>query len=36
MQEFMEYAIEMGLASMMYIPSFIKIGSVTQKLIRED
>jgi hypothetical protein len=32
-QEFMKYAVEMGLASMMYIPRFIKVGSATQKLI---
>jgi hypothetical protein len=29
----MKYAIEMGSGAMIYIPSFIKIGSVIQKLI---
>jgi hypothetical protein len=29
----MNYAIEMGLGVMIYIPSFIKIGSGIQKLI---
>jgi hypothetical protein len=28
----MKYAAEMGLAAMIYIPSFIKIGSGIQKL----
>jgi hypothetical protein len=28
----MKYAAEMGLVAMMYIPSFIKIGSGIQKL----
>jgi hypothetical protein len=32
----MDYAIEMGSGSMMYIPSFIKIGSSIQKLKRMD
>jgi hypothetical protein len=27
------YAVEMGLGVMIYIPSFIKIGSAIQKLI---
>jgi hypothetical protein len=31
---FMNYAIEMGSGAMIYIPSFIKIGSAIQKLIR--
>jgi uncharacterized RmlC-like cupin family protein len=35
MGEFMKYAIEMGSGDMIYIPSFIKIGSVIQKLIGE-
>jgi hypothetical protein len=30
---FMEYAIEMGTGAVIYIPSFIKIGSGIQKLI---
>jgi hypothetical protein len=30
----MKYAVEMGSRSMMYIPSFIKIGSGVQKLLR--
>jgi hypothetical protein len=29
----MKYAAEMGSATMLYIPSFIKTGSVIQKLI---
>jgi hypothetical protein len=29
----MEYAIEMGLGAVMYIPSFMKIGSAVQKLM---
>jgi hypothetical protein len=29
----MKYAVEMGSGAMMYIPSFIKIGSGIQKLI---
>jgi hypothetical protein len=29
----MKYAVEMGLGAMIYIPSFIKIGSVIQKLM---
>jgi hypothetical protein len=29
----MKYAVEMGSGSMIYIPSFIKIGSGIQKLI---
>jgi hypothetical protein len=32
----MKYAVEMGSGAMIYIPSFIKIGSGIQKLIRED
>jgi hypothetical protein len=31
---FMKYATEMGLGAMIYVPSFIKIGSGIQKLIR--
>jgi hypothetical protein len=31
----MESAIEMGSVAMIYIPSFIKIGLGTQKLIGE-
>jgi hypothetical protein len=30
----MKYAVEMGSGAVMYIPSFIKIGSGIQKLIR--
>jgi hypothetical protein len=33
-ERFMNYAVEIGLVVMMYIPSFIKIGSAIQKLIR--
>jgi hypothetical protein len=29
----MKFAVEMGSGAMMYIPSFIKIGSAIQKLI---
>jgi hypothetical protein len=29
----MKYAVEMGSGAMIYIPSFIKIGSGIQKLI---
>jgi hypothetical protein len=29
----MKYAVEMGSGAIMYIPSFIKIGSGVQKLI---
>jgi hypothetical protein len=32
----MEYAVEMGSGAMIYIPSFIKIGSGIQKLISVD
>jgi hypothetical protein len=28
----MEYAVEMGSGAMIYIPSFVKIGSAIQKL----
>jgi hypothetical protein len=30
----MKYAVEMGSGAMIYIPSFIKIGSGIQKLMR--
>jgi hypothetical protein len=30
----MKYAVEMGSGAMIYIPSFIKIGSGTRKLTR--
>jgi hypothetical protein len=30
----MKYAVEVGLGAMVYIPSFVKIGSGIQKLIR--
>jgi hypothetical protein len=30
----MKYVVEMGSGAMIYIPSFLKIGSATQKLIR--
>jgi hypothetical protein len=29
----MKYAVEVGSGAMIYIPSFIKIGSAIQKLI---
>jgi hypothetical protein len=29
----MKYAVEMGSGAMMYVPSFIKIGSGIQKLM---
>jgi hypothetical protein len=32
----MKYAAEMGSGAMIYIPSFIKIGSGIQKLIGRD
>jgi hypothetical protein len=32
----MKYAVEMGSGAMIYIPSFIKIGSDIQKLKRWD
>jgi hypothetical protein len=32
----MEYAVEMGSGAMIYVPSFIMIGSGTQKLVRGD
>jgi hypothetical protein len=32
----MKYAIEMGSGAMIYIPSFIQIGSGIQKLIGGD
>jgi hypothetical protein len=31
--EFMKYAVEMGSGAMLYVPSFINIGSDIQKLI---
>jgi hypothetical protein len=33
---FMKYAVEMGSGAMMYVPSFIQIGSAIQMLIRGD
>jgi hypothetical protein len=30
----MKYGVEMGLGAMIYIPSYIKIGSAIRKLIR--
>jgi hypothetical protein len=30
----MNYAVKMGSGAMIFIPSFIKIGSAIQKLIR--
>jgi hypothetical protein len=33
MRWFYEYAVEVGSGAMIYIPSFIKIGSGIQKLI---
>jgi hypothetical protein len=32
----MKYTVEMGSGAMMYIPSFVKIGSGIQKLIGGD
>jgi hypothetical protein len=32
----MKYAVEIGSGAMIYIPSFIKIGSGIQKLIGRD
>jgi hypothetical protein len=32
----MKYAVEMGSGAMIYIPSFIRIGSSIQKLIGVD
>jgi hypothetical protein len=32
----MKYAVEMGSDAMIYIPSFIKIGSGIQKFIERD
>jgi hypothetical protein len=32
----MKYAVEVGSGAMIYIPSFIKIGSGIQKLIEGD
>jgi hypothetical protein len=32
----MKYVVEMGSVVMIYIPSFIKIGSVIQKLMGGD
>jgi hypothetical protein len=32
----MELAVEMGSGSMIYIPSFIKIGSAIQKFVRGE
>jgi hypothetical protein len=31
----MKYAVDMGSGVMIYVPSFMKIGSGIQKLIRE-
>jgi hypothetical protein len=36
MEGFMKYAVEKGSGPMIYIPSFVKIGSGIQKLIRRD
>jgi hypothetical protein len=33
---FIKYAVEMGSSAMIYIPSFIQIGSGIQKLIGEE
>jgi hypothetical protein len=33
---FMKYAVEMGSGTMIYVPSFTKIGSTIQKLIGRD
>jgi hypothetical protein len=32
----LKYAVEMGSGAIVYIPSFIKIGSGIQKFIRRD
>jgi hypothetical protein len=32
----MNYAVEMGLGAMMYIPSFINVGSGVRKFIESD
>jgi hypothetical protein len=32
----MKYAVDMGPGAMIYVPSFIKIGSAIQKLIGGD
>jgi uncharacterized membrane protein YqaE (UPF0057 family) len=34
MRGFMEHIIEMGLGAMIYVPSFVKIGSGVQILLR--
>jgi hypothetical protein len=34
--EFMKYAVEMGSGAVIYVPSFIKIGSGVQKLMGGD
>jgi hypothetical protein len=31
---FMKYAVQMGSGAMIYLPSFIKIGSDVQKVVR--
>jgi hypothetical protein len=33
--DFMKYAIEMGSGVMIYVPSFMKIGSGVKKLLQE-
>jgi hypothetical protein len=33
---FMKYAVEMGSVAMIYVPSFIKIGSAIQKWMEGD
>jgi hypothetical protein len=32
----MKYSVEMGSGAVIYVPSFVKIGSGIQKLIGED
>jgi hypothetical protein len=32
MEEFMKYAVEMSSGAMIYVPSFINIGSAIQKV----
>jgi hypothetical protein len=32
----MKYSVELGSGAMTYVPSFIKIGSALQKLIRGE
>jgi hypothetical protein len=36
LEEFTKYSVEMGSVAMMYIPTYIKIGSDIQKLIEGE